>query len=162
MRRFGFTLLELLIVLVILSVVLSVSFPKIVQINLSSEESTINRVKSLFSNCFSLSSPVEVCVNFKKNVLSVGGEEVKLPFTAETVVFPGKLISSEGVSKFCFQVKNLNYGAIIGKKENEYGAIFFTLPLGEIKIYHLSSSEEETLKDKIEKGRIVQWFNYYL
>ena len=161
MRRFGFTLLELLIVLVILSVILSVSFPKIVQINLSSEESTINRIKSLFSNGFSLSNPVEVCINFEMDTLNVGGEKVKLPFKAETIVFPGKLISSERVNRFCFQVKNLNYGAIIGEKGGKYSAIFFTLPLGEVKVYRLSSSEEETLKDKIEKGRIVEWFSYY-
>jgi len=158
----GFTLLELLISLVIVSLVLTVVFPRIVKSDLNSESSIYNRIRTLLSGSFSFSNSPEICVDFKENTLKVGNERIKLPFQLQTLVLPGKIVSSEVASKYCFKTGSLIYGALIGEKEGTYRALLFTLPVGEVKVYALSESEEETLKDKIEKGRITEWFSYYL
>ena len=159
--RKGFTLLELTIVLVIVSLLLSVSFPAILRSSLSSEESFKTRLTTLFSSAFVPGKAVEFCVDFKKNRLTFGGEELQLPYRVNTLVLPGKTVSSELSTLYCLDLKKLAYGAIIMEKGNGYPSILFTFPAGEVLFYNLSEAEEETLKDKVEKGRIVEWFSYY-
>ncbi len=160
MRR-GFTLLELTIVLAIVSVLLTLLFPAILKSDLSSDSSVRTRISSLFSSAFSPGNPVEFCVDFKNNSLKVGKEVVKLPWKVDTLVLPGKVISSELSSSYCFDLKNLTYGAIVGEAKNRFPSILFTFPSGEVRFYNLSQAEAETLKDKVEKGRVVEWFSYY-
>jgi len=157
----GFTLLELLIVLVVLSILLTLLFPVIVKSDLSSEESFKTEVSTLFSSSFVPGKPVQLCVDFKENRISVGSKSVSVPYKIDTLVLPGKVVSSEIASKFCFDLKNLTYGALIGEKGELYPSILFTFPSGEVLFYNLSKAEAETLKDKVGKGRIVEWFNYY-
>ena len=160
MKR-GFTLLELLIVLVVLSLLLTLLFPVIVRSGLNSEESFKTRLSSLFSSSFVPGRPVELCVNFKENAVFVGKEEVRFPYRIETLVLPGRVISSELTNRYCFDLKKLTYGALITENGDTYPSILFTFPSGEVLFYNLSKAEAETLKDKVGKGRIVEWFSYY-
>lgn len=160
MRR-GFTLLELLIVLAVLSILLTLLFPVIVKSNFCSEESFKTEVSTLFSSSFVPGESIQFCVDFKENKISVGSKSISVPYKIDTLVLPGKLISSEITSKFCFDLKNLTYGALIGEKGELHPSILFTFPSGEVLFYNLSKAEAETLKDKVGKGRIVEWFSYY-
>jgi len=69
----GFTLLELVMVLSVISLLLSLVFPKIYRSSLNQEESFRNGFASLVSNAFSLSGGAEVCVDFVNRRFSVGG-----------------------------------------------------------------------------------------
>ena len=160
MKR-GFTLLELLIVLTILSLLLTLFFPVIVKNGLSSDESFKTKISTLFSSSFVPGKSVQVCVDFKENSLTVGSETVKVPYKLDVLVLPGKVISSELTNKFCFDLKRLTYGALIGEEGELRPSILFTFPSGEVLFYNLSNAEAETLKDKVGKGRIVEWFSYY-
>ena len=160
MKR-GFTLLELTVVLAIISILLTLLFPAIVRSDLRSNSSVRTRISTLFSSAFSPGNPVEFCVDFKSNSLKVGKEVVKLPWKIDTLVLPGKVVSSELASKYCFDLKNLIYGAIVAENKNSFPSILFTFPSGEVRFYNLSQAEAETLKDKVEKGRVVEWFSYY-
>ncbi len=160
MRR-GFTLLELVIVLTLLSLLLTLLFPFIVKSDLNSNSSLKIKVSSLFSSAFTPGSSEEVCINFKKNSLKVGEERVKFPWKIESLVLPGRVVSSESVTRYCFDLKGLTYGAIISENGGKYPSILFTFPAGETLFYNLSQSEANTLKDKVGKGRIVEWFSYY-
>ena len=160
MKR-GFTLFELVIVLSIISLILLLAFPKIVKEGLSSDASVENRLRSLFSTSFSLSEPLELCFNFKSGSVSVGNETVKVPWEMESLVLPGKIVSRQAASKFCFSAKNPVYGALICKKGEEYEALFFTVPFGEVNLYELSEAQKDTLKDKVVKGRVTEWFSSF-
>jgi prepilin-type N-terminal cleavage/methylation domain-containing protein len=157
----GFTLFELVIVLSIISLILLISFPKILKNSLSSETSVKNKLRSLFSNSFSLSRPLEICVDFRLNTVSAGNSTVKLPWKVESLVLPGKIFSSKNRSSFCFSSSKLTYGALVFRKGEVYPTLFFTLPFGETVMYELSEAQKDTLKDKVEKGKITEWFSYY-
>ncbi len=157
----GFTLLELVVVLVLISIVLSLAFPVILKSDLSSPESFKVRLLSLLSSAFSPGETVELCINFKENSFKIGNDTVDFPYEVQELVLPGKIVSSELASRYCLDLKKLSYGAVIMKNENSYPSILFTFPTGEVLFYNLSKAEAETLKDKVEKGRIVEWFGYY-
>lgn len=160
MRR-GFTLLELLIVLSVLSLLLALFLPVIVRSGLNSEETFKTELSSLFSSSFIPGKTLEFCVNFKENEVLLGEEKVKFPYKIKTLVLPGKVVSAELASKYCLDLKGLTYGAIVAQKGDVYPSILFTFPSGEVFFYNLSKAEAETLKDKVGKGRIVEWFDYY-
>ena len=157
----AFTLLELVVVLAVVYLVLSLVFPQIYNSSLSGEESFKNRFTSLLVNSFSFNGGSELCVDFKREVFSVGGKEVKLPYRPESVVFPGKLVSGELASKYCFVPSGATLFVLNLKKGDGYLSVMVLLPMGESKFYSLKESEEETLKDKVEKGRVGEWFSYY-
>jgi prepilin-type N-terminal cleavage/methylation domain-containing protein len=157
----AFTLLELVIVLAIVSLLLSLVFPQIYKSSLSGEESFKNRFESLVSDAFSFNGGSELCVDFKKGLFSVVGQEIKLPYRAESIVLPGRLVSGELSSKYCFVPSRATVFVLNLKKEGGYLSIMVLFPMGETKFYSLKESEEETLKDKVEKGRVGEWFSYY-
>ena len=157
----GFTLLELVMVLSVISLLLSLVFPKIYRSSLNQEESFRNGFASLVSNAFSLSGGAEVCVDFVNRRLSVGGQEIDLPYEPVSVVLPGKLISGELSSKFCFVPSGVTVFLLNLKEDRGYLSILTLFPTGESRFYTLKESQEETLKDKVEKGRVEEWFSYY-
>ncbi len=160
MRR-GFTLLELIIVLVLISILLTLVFPVILKSDLSSSENFKTKLSSLLSSAFSPGETVEFCVDFKSNTLRVGRDTIELPYEVSELVLPGKIVSSELASTYCFDLKELTYGAVVMENGEKYSSFLFTFPVGEVLFYNLSKAETETLKDKVEKGRIVEWFSYY-
>ena len=157
----AFTLLELVVVLAIISVLLALSFPAFYSRSFNSPELFENRVRSLFESAFTFGKAKEVCVDFKREELSVGKEKVELPYPAESLVVPGKVISGELFSRYCFEPSGFTYFTLNLKKEDGYLTLFTLFPSGETQVLNLKESEEETLKDKVEKGRITQWFSYY-
>ena len=160
MKR-GFTLLELVIVLVLISIVLSLAFPVILKSDLNSPESFKIRLSSLLSSAFSPGETLEFCISFKENSLRVGNDTVSFPYEVQRLVLPGKIVSSELVNRYCLDLKSLTCGAVIMKRGDSYPSFLFTFPTGELLFYNLSEAEAETLKDKVEKGRVVEWFSYY-
>ncbi len=159
----GMTLLELTIVLMIVSLVAIIILPGITAFSTSREESFKNRLSTLLNSSFSLSSSPTICINFKKNSIAVGKNEVPLPSGKElqTLVMPGKLISGEIASKFCFSESDPTVLGAIARNGESYYVVEIFLPVGEVNIIELSQSEVETFKDKISKGRITEWFSYY-
>jgi len=158
----GFTLLELVIVLAVISVVLSLTFPAIYRRSLDSPDVFNNRAKSLLESLFSLGRPEEICVDFRKGELSVGKERLELPYPAESLVLPGRLVSGELVNRYCFEPYGFGYFVLnLRKGEGSYLSLFTLLPSGQTLFLSLNQAQEETLKDKVEKGRITEWFSYY-
>lgn len=160
MKR-GFTLLELVVVLALISTVLILVFPALYRDSLSGEELFKNRFSSLVQSSFSFEKAPEMCVNFKEGFFSVNGERVELPYLPESFVLPKNLISSEVRSVYCFEPKPSSYYLLNLKKSSGYLSVLFLYPTGEALFLNLDEAEEETLKDKVEKGRIAQWFSYY-
>ena len=160
MKR-GFTLLELVIVLVLISILLILVFPVVLKSGLDSSENFKTKLSSLLSSAFSPGESVEFCIDFKGNALKVGENTVELPYRVSELVLPGKIVSSEFASAYCFDLKELTYGAVVMENGERYSSFLFTFPTGEVLFYNLSKAETETLKDKVEKGRIVEWFSYY-
>ncbi len=162
MRR-GITLLELVIVLTLVSLIAIVALPGMISFSTAGEEGFRNRLMSLFVSSFSPGSFPEVCVDFEKNLVSVDGVEVKFPAGKELVslVMPGKLVSRELRSRFCFSEKKPTVVGLIAKKAGGYYVVEVLFPVGEVNIINLSESEAETFKDKISKGRLTEWFSYY-
>jgi prepilin-type N-terminal cleavage/methylation domain-containing protein len=159
----GFSLLELVIVLLIISLAAIVTFPAFVNLGSGSQENFENRLKTAMGSLFSFSKAVELCADFKKNAIQVG-EEIELPAGKELeyMILPGKIISSEISSRFCISSKGLDVVGFLAKESSErYLSILVFLPSGEVTINSLSQGEGETFKDKISKGRIVEWFNFF-
>jgi hypothetical protein len=101
-------------------------------------------------------------VDFKRGLFTVNSQAVELPYPPETLVSPGLLISSKVTSTYCFQPSSAGYYLLNLKKGGDgYLSVLFLYPTGEALFLNLKESEEETLKDKVEKGRIAQWFSYY-
>ncbi len=157
----AFTLLELVIVLAIVSVVLTLVFPVFYSKNLSSPDLFENRVKSLLQSSFSFGKGKEICVDFRKNKVSVDKETLDLPFPPEALVLPGKVVSKELFSRYCFTPSGFTYFVLNLKRKEGYITLFTIFPSGQTQILNLKESEEETLKDKVEKGRVTEWFSYY-
>ncbi|WP_456435210.1 prepilin-type N-terminal cleavage/methylation domain-containing protein [Thermovibrio ammonificans] len=157
----GFTLLELLIVLVILSLLLTVSLPALFNLSLSSRESFDNRLSSLSSQVCLLGKCGSVCVDFLNGTLSLGGESLKLPLKPKTFVVPGRLVSGEQFNSFCFTPSGPTDALLVLKEGDSYRAYLFLFPTGEVYTYNLTTGEADTLKDKVEKGRLAEWFRYY-
>jgi prepilin-type N-terminal cleavage/methylation domain-containing protein len=160
----GFSLLELVIVLMIISLVAVVTFPAFVNFGSSSQENFENRLKTAMSSLFSFSKTIELCADFKKNVIQVREEEIELPAGKELeyMILPNKVVSSEISSKFCISSKSPEVVGFLAKESSErYLSILVLLPSGEVSINSLSQGEGETFKDKILKGRIVEWFSFF-
>ena len=160
----GFSLLELVIVLLIISLATAVTLPAFVNFGSSSQENFENRLKTAMSSLFSFSEAIELCADFKRNAIQVGEEEIELPAGKELeyMILPGKVVSSEINSRFCISSKKLEAVGFLAKESSErYLSILVFLPSGEVTINSLSQGEGETFKDKISKGRIVEWFSFF-
>ncbi|ADY74022.1 hypothetical protein Dester_1391 [Desulfurobacterium thermolithotrophum DSM 11699] len=160
----AFTLLELVIVLLIVSLTLTITLPTFFNIEATSMENFENKLKTATNSVFNLSNPIELCADFKENSINVGKEKIPLPRGKKLkyMILPGKIISSESSSKFCISSKGLETVGFLAKEStNKYLSILVFLPSGETEIRFLSEAEGETFKDKVSKGRIVEWFNYY-
>ncbi len=157
----AFTLLELVIVLAVVSLLAALTFPAIYSRSLTSPQLFENRVRSLFRDLFFFGDSKEVCIDFKGGWLKVGGEKLELPYEPESLVLPGKVVSGELLSKYCFKPSGFTYFTLNLKEGDSYLTLFTLFPTGETQFLRLTESEEETLKDKVEKGRVTQWFSYY-
>lgn len=159
--KLGFTLLELLIVLVIMSLILTLVMPAFLNRSLNSVEAYENKLKSVMREVSPLEK--EFCVNFKDNYIKVG--KVKIPppssFTLTSLVKPFTLISSENHNSFCFTINRPTIVGVIAKNQDKYLLTVIFLPVGETKVLKTDQAEVETFKDKISKGRILEWFSYY-
>jgi len=153
----GFTLLELVLVLALVALVSAVTLPVIYKSSLKGNEEFENRLSYLAAQLWSPSKTYQVCVNFRKNLLPLGKERLEPPFKLETLVLRGRLISGEQFNRYCFTPSQAGEFLITGKGR----AILIFMPLGEVHYYRLSEGELETLKDKVEKGRVSEWFKYY-
>ncbi|WP_457677559.1 prepilin-type N-terminal cleavage/methylation domain-containing protein [Thermovibrio sp.] len=158
----GYSLFELVVVLAVLSLILSLSLPHFYKSSLSSLELFENRFKSSVSSLESFGDSREFCVNFKDNSFSFGKEVLKSPYQVESLVMPFKLVNRELSSSFCFTPKEFSY-FIVNVKEGEdsYLTAFVLFPSKEVKFLKLNEAQEETIKDKVLKGRISEWFSYY-
>ncbi len=157
----AFSLLELLIVLVILSLTLLLAFPSFYRSSLSSEDAFKNRYRAFVGEFFSFGSSPELCFDFKRNLLSSGGESLSFPYPLDSVVIPGKIVSRELTGKFCFKLKGVSCFVVNLRKGDSYLSLFSLFPAGETSFLTLNQSQEETLKDKVLKGRVEEWFSYY-
>jgi len=161
MKR-GFSLLELVVVLAVLSLLLTVFFPPLYRRSLNDEELFKNRFTSLLQSSFSFTGSPEFCVNFKERLFTVNSQEIELPYPPESLALPGLLVSSKAHSTYCFQPSPAGYYLLNLKRgEGQYLSVLFLYPTGEALFLNLKESEKETLKDKVEKGRITRWFSYY-
>jgi len=161
--RQAFTLLELVIVLMIVSVISVVALPTILDRSMSSAEGFENRIKGVMETLFSFSSTPEVCADFRNNAIEVSGNRVPFPegFRLTTFVFPGKLVSAQLASRYCFSGSTPGVAGFIAKGDSVYYTILVFVPSGETFIMRLDESEMETFKDKVFKGRITEWFSFY-
>jgi len=157
----AFSLLELLIVLVILSLVLFLAFPAFYRNSLNSAESFENRYRAFMGELFSFEASPELCFDFKGNSLSVGGDTLNFPYPLESVVVPGKVVSKELTNRFCFRLEGVSCFVVNLRKGDGYLSLFNLFPSGETSFLNLTESQEETLKDKVLKGRVEEWFSYY-
>ncbi|MEO2068481.1 MAG: type II secretion system protein [Desulfurobacteriaceae bacterium] len=158
MKR-GFSLLEILIVLTIISVGIFVALPTFYSFEKGSWDNFENQLKTAAGNLFSLSKPSEICVNFKDNYLKLGGEKILIPQEGkvEYLVFQGSLVSSDLFSKYCtYLQKPEAIGILIKKENNTFLSILILFPAGEVIIKETSLAESESLKDKILKGRVLE------
>ena len=161
MKR-GFSLIELVVVLFVLSSLLILTLPSITALSAGGEKGFKNRLQSLLASRSLISREAQLCVDFTQNSISIGEDSVSLPEgELESLVIPGRVVSSENHSRFCFSVSSPITAGILAKSKEGYSAILFLFPVGEVNIINLSESEAETLKDKIAKGRITDWFSYY-
>ncbi|TCK02878.1 type II secretion system protein [Phorcysia thermohydrogeniphila] len=162
MKR-AFTLLELVIVLVIISLVSIVTLPAFVNRGSNSLEGFENQIKSVMGSLFSFSSTPEVCIDFKNSTVEVSGDKVPFPdgFELTSFVSPGKIVSSHSVSKYCFSGNTPTVFGLIAKGDSVYYTVMVFIPSGETHIMQLNEAEAETFKDKILKGRIAEWFSFY-
>ncbi|MEO2066213.1 MAG: hypothetical protein ABGX17_06910, partial [Desulfurobacteriaceae bacterium] len=62
---------------------------------------------------------------------------------------------------YCFTPSGFTYFVLNLKRKEGYNTLFTIFPSGQTQILNLKESEEETLKDKVEKGRVTEWFSYY-
>jgi len=157
----GFTLLELIIVLALLSTLLIVLFPALYRSSLEGEELFKNSFSALLGSSFSFEGPPELCVNFREGFFTLNGRRVELPYRPVSLVAPQKLVSSELRSLYCFEPASPAYYLLNMKKDRSYLSVLFLYPAGEVLFFELDEAEVETLKDKVEKGRIEEWFSYY-
>jgi prepilin-type N-terminal cleavage/methylation domain-containing protein len=162
MKR-AFTLLELVIVLMIVSLLSIVTLPALVNQGENSPEGFENRIKSLMGNLFSFSSTPEICVDFRKSSVKVADDEVTFPdgFELTSFVSPGKVVSSHSTSKYCFSGSTPTVFGLVAKGDSVYYTIMVFIPSGETQVMQLDEAEVETFKDKILKGRIAEWFRFY-
>ncbi len=156
----GFTLLELLIVLVILSVALTLVLPALIKRNLNDMALFENRVRSALDE---VSLKKDICANFKDNYISIGGVNILLPspYRLTTFVKPFTLVSGENRNSYCFTASQPTVAGFVAKSKNNYLLIAVFLPTGEVEFYKTDEAEAETFKDKVSKGRILEWFNSY-
>ncbi len=161
--RKAFTLLELTIVLAVISLLLTVMLPNMVKSSLSTEESFKNTAAAFFQSLFLPGERIEVCVDFKNNRVgnNDGGFSFPPGYSIESLVFPGRLVSSEVTSRFCFDTDRPVPVLIVSSKRDSYFAVLSYLPVGEPRFYDLTEGEVSTLKDKVLKGRVEEWFSYY-
>ena len=159
----GFTLLELLIVLVIISVSLTLLLPVFIKRHLNNLESYENGVKTAMGEVYSLKGSKTVCVNFKDNYLSLGNQKIFLPSSYQLVAFvePMLLVSAENHSKFCFTPSKPTVVGFVAKGEKDYLITQVFFPVGEVEVFKASEADTETYKDKIQKGRVLEWFSYF-
>lgn len=163
MRR-GFSLLELVIVLLIVSIASMVMLPAFINLGKNSQENFENRLKTATSSLFSFSKAMGICADFKDNAIKVGKQKLTLPSGEELeyMVLPDKVVSSEMNSHFCISSKRPEVVGFLSREpSNQYKSILILLPTGEVSVKPLSEGEAETFKDKISKGRVVEWFNYF-
>jgi prepilin-type N-terminal cleavage/methylation domain-containing protein len=153
----GFTLLELVLVLALVALVSAITLPVIYRSSLNGNEEFENRLAYLAAQLWSPSGTYRVCVDFVGNDLSFGKEKLTPPFRLKSLVLRGRLISGEQFNRYCFTPPQVGEFLITGRER----AILVFMPLGEVHYYRLSEGELETLKDKVEKGRISEWFRYY-
>ena len=163
MKKLGFTLLELLIVLVILSLILTLILPAVINKNLSDMASFKNKVKSAMDQVSLHSTEESICADFKNNSISIGKAKIPLPtpFQLTTFVKPYTLISGENHNSFCFTASKPTVAGFIAKSKDHYLIIAMFLPVGEVEFSETDQAEAETFKDKVSKGRILEWFNSY-
>jgi hypothetical protein len=155
-----FSLLELLIVLTIISISMIVIFPIFSTLSEDSWENFENRIKTTTA----FSKPAKVCINSSTNSLIINEEEIPIPKNGEikSIVSFGKLISSETTTQHCIHTsKPETIGIFIKKDDNNFFSILIFLPTGEIMLESTSEAEVETLKDKLLKGRVLEWFSSY-
>lgn len=157
----GFTLLELVVVLAVISVLLIAVFPALHRREMKEAELFKNTFSSLLESSFSFEKPPELCVNFRENFFSVNGKRVELPYRAVSFVAPKILVNSETSTSYCFQPETPSYYLLNLSKGEDYLSVLFLYPSGEALFLDLKEAEKETLKDKVEKGRIEEWFSSY-
>jgi len=161
-KKGAFTLLELVIVLAVVSALLVLIFPEIYKTSLKSGELFKNEVSSLTSSSFTFGPPPTFCVNFREGFLEVGSKRVDSPYPIDSLVLPGRVVSSAFVSSYCFTPRVPAVWAVNFKTGDGYLSMVALYPTGEVLFLNLNEAQEETLKDKLSKGRIEEWFSYYL
>jgi prepilin-type N-terminal cleavage/methylation domain-containing protein len=161
--RQAFSLLELVIVLMIISLISILTLPAFIDEGKSSLQGFENQLKSAMGSLFSFSSVPEVCIDFKNNTVEVSGDKIPFPdgFELTSFVSPGKIVSSHSVSKYCFSGNTPTVFGLIAKGNSVYYTVMVFTLSGETQIMQLNEAEVETFKDKILKGRIVEWFSFY-
>jgi len=154
----GFTLIELLVVLVVVSLVSFLVVPSFIN-RIGSRESFQVKLSNVLKNISSLSENRTVCVDFKEGKVLAGGGEVKSGLPIDCFVSPGRLYSPEDTEEVCLTFNDPNVFSIIFRAGEDRFRAFTTLTsTGEVIIQELDEAEEETLKDKMLKGRILEWF----
>ena len=162
MKR-AFTLLELVITLMIISLISIVALPTLIDKSRNSLTGFENQLRSAMGNLFSFSSTPEICVDFKNNTIEVSGNEIPFPdgFKLTNFVSPGKIVSFHSASKYCFSGNVPTVFGLIAKGNSVYYTVMVFIPSGETHIMQLDEAEVETFKDKVLKGRITEWFSFY-
>jgi len=161
--RRAFSLLELVIVLMVISIASIVTLPAFVSESESSIQGFENRLKGAMEGLFSFSSTPEVCVDFRDNSVEVSGERIAFPKGLEltVLVLPGKVVSAHSVSKYCFSGNTPTVFGLVAKGNSVYYTVMVFTLSGETKIMQLNEAEVETFKDKVFKGRVTEWFSFY-
>jgi len=86
---------------------------------------------------------------------------VDSPYPIESLVLPGRVVSGALVSSYCFSPSVPGVWTVNFKTPEGYLSAVVLYPTGEVLLLNLNEAQEETLKDKLSKGRIEEWFSYY-
>ncbi len=155
--RSGFTLIEVFVVLVIVSLFISIATPSIENLLKKNKESFDNLLKA------NIQTSSSICADFNGNDLRLDNTTLDLPrgFKLVYAIIPGKLASSKYQSSFCMNIgsKPSVIGMVVQSNGSYLGYLILTATREIIK-WPLTEAGMETFKDKVLKGRMADWFNY--
>ena len=158
----GFTLIEVLIVLLIVAIAGFLAFPSLTN-RIDREVNFFNELNQTAEQLSLLSGNQTICVNFADNTISISGTLLKSPYKVEYLLSPSILISSKFSEKKClnFSQQPTVVSIIFSKEKDTFIGYTILTSTGSIIKQELDEAEMETFKDKIYKGRVLEWFKHH-
>ncbi len=155
----GFTLVEILVTLMIVALTGFIILPSFVE-RAERGKGFFNELNQAVREIAPLSENQTLCVDFSNGTVTISKTLIKSPYRIKYLLSPSMLYSSEFSKRKCisFKGKPTVVSIIFQKNEKDYIGYTVLTSTGEAVKQNLDEAEMETLKDKILKGRVLEWF----